>query len=175
MNIRHWNITIEEMFSVLTRLYYTNVFETTHRFHYYEWFIIMYVNINFYIISICWIVWWQVVGTLLHVFVSIEMTGQGVAFEQKFNYRRPMYAVMKFLWTLKSHRQQFRVLAIEAETNIDAAQPPLFLQFVNLLINDAIYLLDEALSYMAQLRELQHHRLFQYILWGSFDLIWLVQ
>lgn len=100
----------------------------------------------------------QVVGTLLHVFVSIEMTGQGVAFEQKFNYRRPMYAVMKFLWTLKTHRQQFKVLAVEGEANIDAAQPPLFLQFVNLLINDAIYLLDEALSYMAQLRELQQQR-----------------
>lgn len=54
-----------------------------------------------------------------------------------------------------------RALAVEAEANIDAAQPPLFLQFVNLLINDAIYLLDEALSYMAQLRELQHQRLFQ--------------
>ena len=52
----------------------------------------------------------------------------------------------------------FRVLALEAEASMEAAQPPLFLQFVNLLINDAIYLLDEALSYMAQLRELQQQR-----------------
>lgn len=50
----------------------------------------------------------DVVGTLLHVFASIEMTGQGVAFEQKFNYRRPMYAAMKFLWSLKQHRRQFK-------------------------------------------------------------------
>ena len=49
----------------------------------------------------------DVVGALLHVFASIEMTGQGVAFEQKFNYRRPMYAAMKFLWSLKLHRRQF--------------------------------------------------------------------
>lgn len=32
----------------------------------------------------------QLVPTLLHVFVSIEMTGQNVAFEEKFGYRRPM-------------------------------------------------------------------------------------
>ena len=100
----------------------------------------------------------QVVRTLLHVFVSIEMTGQGVAFEQKFNYRRPMYAAMKFLWTLPPHRRQFKALAEEAEAGMDSAQAPLFLKFVNLLINDAIYLLDEGLSYMAQLKEQQRVR-----------------
>ena len=47
------------------------------------------------------------------------------------------------------------MLAAEAEANMEAAQPPQFLQFCNLLINDAIYLLDEALSYMSQLREQQ--------------------
>lgn len=52
----------------------------------------------------------------------------------------------------------FRALAVEAEANMEAAQPPLFLQFVNLLINDAIYLLDEGLSYMAQLKEQQLQR-----------------
>ena len=32
----------------------------------------------------------HLVEALIHVFVSIEMTGQSVAFEEKFNYRRPM-------------------------------------------------------------------------------------
>ena len=41
---------------------------------------------------------------------------------------------------------------------MESATPPLFLQFVNLLINDAIYLLDEGLSKMAQLREEQIQR-----------------
>lgn len=50
----------------------------------------------------------QLVGTLLHVFSSIEMTGQGVRFEEKFNYRRPMYDAMKFLWNLSLHRDQFK-------------------------------------------------------------------
>jgi len=50
----------------------------------------------------------ELVAALLHVFASIEMTGQGVAFEQKFNYRRPMYAVLKFLWSLPTYRQHLK-------------------------------------------------------------------
>lgn len=38
--------------------------------------------------------------SLLNVFVSIEMTGQSVQFEQKFNYRRPMYELIEYLWML---------------------------------------------------------------------------
>ena len=37
---------------------------------------------------------------------------------------------------------------------MEAAQPPLFLRFINLLMNDAVFLLDEALSSMAQLKQL---------------------
>ena len=49
-------------------------------------------------------------------------------------------------------------LAEYAETNMEAINPPLFLRFINLLMNDAIFLLDEALGYMSKLRELQHER-----------------
>lgn len=35
------------------------------------------------------------------------MTGQSVQFEQKFNYRRPMYVVMEYLWKLSEHRNNF--------------------------------------------------------------------
>ncbi|XP_014246421.1 ubiquitin conjugation factor E4 A [Cimex lectularius] len=100
----------------------------------------------------------QIVGCLLHVFVSIEMTGESVAFEQKFNYRRPMYTVMDYLWGIEGHRAIFRELADEAERNMEEVIPPLFLRFLNLLMNDAIFLLDEALSNMAQLRTLQTAR-----------------
>ncbi|KAK8783692.1 hypothetical protein V5799_009944 [Amblyomma americanum] len=93
--------------------------------------------------------------TLLHVFVSIEMTGQSVTFEQKFHYRRPMYTVLEHLWNIPDHRNKMKSLAAEAEENIECSTPPLFLRFINLLINDAIFLLDEALSYMSRLRELQ--------------------
>ncbi|XP_046484062.1 ubiquitin conjugation factor E4 A [Neodiprion pinetum] len=96
----------------------------------------------------------QIVTNLLQVFVGIEMTGQSVQFEQKFNYRRPMYIVMDYLWKIQEHRNNFKQLAKEAEQNMEAVQPPLFLRFMNLLMNDAVFLLDEALSNMAQLKQL---------------------
>lgn len=37
-------------------------------------------------------------------------------------------------------------MATQAEANIEDSDPPLFLRFINLLINDSIFLLDEALS-----------------------------
>ncbi|XP_037957885.1 ubiquitin conjugation factor E4 A isoform X2 [Teleopsis dalmanni] len=97
----------------------------------------------------------KLVRSLLNVFVSIEMTGQSVQFEQKFNYRRPMYAIMEFLWTKPDHVQCFKDLATEAEENMENIEPPLFLRFINLLINDAIFLLDESLSNLQQIRQLQ--------------------
>jgi len=38
---------------------------------------------------------------------------------------------------------------------MEAVHPPLFLRFINLLINDAIFLLDESLTNMAKLKEMQ--------------------
>ncbi|XP_059163958.1 ubiquitin conjugation factor E4 A-like [Physella acuta] len=96
--------------------------------------------------------------TLLHVFVSIEMTGESVAFEQKFNYRRPMYNILKYLWNIPKHRQKLKSLADDAEKNIMCSEPPLFLRFINLLVNDATYLLDEALICMGQIKEKQMER-----------------
>lgn len=95
----------------------------------------------------------QIAPALVTVFVSIEMTGEGVQFEQKFSYRRPMYQVLEYLWERPFHKDVLKQLAVEAENNIDSARPPLFLRFVNLLMNDAIFLLDEALNYMEKLKE----------------------
>lgn len=41
---------------------------------------------------------------------------------------------------------------------MEAVQPPLFLRFVNLLMNDAVFLLDDALSNIAQLRQMVNAR-----------------
>ncbi|GBM80653.1 Ubiquitin conjugation factor E4 A [Araneus ventricosus] len=100
----------------------------------------------------------EMIPTLLNVFVSIEMTGQSVAFEQKFQYRRPMYIVLDYLWNFDIHKRKMKELAEVAEQNMESPHPPLFLHFINLLINDAIFLLDEALSYMSKLREIQQQR-----------------
>lgn len=73
----------------------------------------------------------------------------------KFNYRRPMYSIMEYLWDLEEQRQRFRDLAKLALEHMEDVNPPLFLRFINLLINDAIFLLDESLSNLQQIRQLQ--------------------
>lgn len=40
----------------------------------------------------------------------------------------------------------FQHLANYASENLEAMNPPLFLRFLNLLMNDAIFLLDEAIQ-----------------------------
>lgn len=95
----------------------------------------------------------QIVENLLNVFVSIEMTGQSVQFEQKFNYRRPMYAIMQYLWTLSEQRECFKKLSKDALIHIDDVEAPIFLRFINVLINDSIFLLDECLRNLQQIRE----------------------
>lgn len=96
--------------------------------------------------------------TLLHVFVSIEMTGQAVEFEQKFNYRRPMYLILDYIWEMELHQQAIQELSEYAEEHIEDTDSPLFLRFINLLVNDATFLLDEALSYMSQIKSKQQEK-----------------
>ena len=59
---------------------------------------------------------------LLHVFVSIEMTGQSVQFEQKFNYRRPMYLVLEYIWEKENHRNAIKVQCYRKNPKISDTQ-----------------------------------------------------
>lgn len=102
--------------------------------------------------------------SLINVFVSIEMSGQSVQFEQKFNYRRPMYELFEFLWNLPSqnsapkyrkHRDEVKRLADYALTHIESHEQPLFLKFLNYLINDANYLLVEGLLLLEKIKTSQ--------------------
>ncbi|XP_022696423.1 ubiquitin conjugation factor E4 A-like isoform X2 [Varroa jacobsoni] len=96
--------------------------------------------------------------TLIQVFVSIEMTGQSVSFEEKFQYRRPMYLVLEQLWKLKKHRGHMEQLSEEAVLHIEDTNQPLFLRFANLLINDANFLVDESFQFMQRLKALERER-----------------
>uniref|UniRef100_A0A8B9PPE1 Ubiquitin conjugation factor E4 A n=1 Tax=Apteryx owenii TaxID=8824 RepID=A0A8B9PPE1_APTOW len=89
---------------------------------------------------------------LIKVFVDIEFTGDPHQFEQKFNYRRPMYPILRYMWGTDSYRQSIKVLADYASENLEAMNPPLFLRFLNLLMNDAIFLLDEAIQYLSKIK-----------------------
>ena len=107
---------------------------------------------------------------LLNVFVSIEMTGQSVELEQKFDYKLSIYGLLIYLWNmpvlyaddsqcdstlLRQHRKQLAQLAQYAYEGINNSQQPLFLKFLNFLINDANILLTEGLSYLEKIKILE--------------------
>uniref|UniRef100_A0A672ZPS1 Ubiquitin conjugation factor E4 A n=1 Tax=Sphaeramia orbicularis TaxID=375764 RepID=A0A672ZPS1_9TELE len=100
----------------------------------------------------------QLAEALITVFVDIEFTGDPHQFEQKFNYRRPMYPILKYMWSKDSYRESIKHLADYASENLEAMNPPLFLRFLNLLMNDAIFLLDEAIQYLSKIKILQLER-----------------
>lgn len=99
----------------------------------------------------------QLSNAVISAFVSIEVTGQA-HFEDKFKYRQPMYQALEYMWGVDTHCNAIKHLAEYAEEHLEDSEAPLFLRFINLLINDAIYLLDEALSYMSQIKEKQEAR-----------------
>ncbi|CAH8863515.1 unnamed protein product [Trichobilharzia szidati] len=90
--------------------------------------------------------------------VTDAQTAASVGFEEKFHYRRPMYACLRYWHGKPLYDVQFKRLESEALAHIDDANPPLFLQFLSLLVNDAIFLLDEALSLLAQLKQTERER-----------------
>lgn len=82
------------------------------------------------------------VRALLQVFVDIENSGDNeinIAF--KFNYRLPIYDVLKYLWPFPEYRKSIQVLCEESDTE---TEPPVFLKFLNLLVDDSTLLLDLA-------------------------------
>ncbi|KAI0986179.1 hypothetical protein GJ496_002080 [Pomphorhynchus laevis] len=109
----------------------------------------------------------SIIKSLLHVFVTIERTGQSVSFEEKFQYRISLHDIIATLYEHKSqrYRNELQQLSHFAVEHIDDADPPLFLRFVNLLLNDANFLMDEAILAVTELRQsqdnessqMQHH------------------
>ncbi|KAA3673932.1 ubiquitin conjugation factor E4 A [Paragonimus westermani] len=81
-----------------------------------------------------------------------------VGFEEKFQYRRPMYACLRYWYGNPLYDVQFHHLESEALVHIDDSTPPLFLQFLSLLVNDAIFLLDEAINLLIQLKRKEQER-----------------
>uniref|UniRef100_A0A7N8XEQ8 Ubiquitin conjugation factor E4 A n=1 Tax=Mastacembelus armatus TaxID=205130 RepID=A0A7N8XEQ8_9TELE len=53
----------------------------------------------------------QLAEALITVFVDIEFTGDPHQFEQKFNYRRPMYPILKHMWGKDNYRESIKYLS----------------------------------------------------------------
>ena len=84
---------------------------------------------------------------LLQVFAEIEVTGDDLEFEQKFTYRHSMYDLIRFLWSCPAFRPCLEGLCREVLQRTYSA-PPVLMRFLNALINDATFLLDEGLSHV---------------------------
>ncbi|PIM99956.1 Ubiquitin fusion degradation protein-2 [Handroanthus impetiginosus] len=88
------------------------------------------------------------VRNLLKLYVDIEFTGSHTQFYDKFNIRHNIAELLEYLWQVPSHRNVWRKIAKEEEKGV-------YLNFLNFLINDSIYLLDESLNKILELKGLE--------------------
>ncbi|KAI2632709.1 ubiquitin conjugation factor E4 [Hypomontagnella submonticulosa] len=85
--------------------------------------------------------------SLMKFYIECEHSGVSSAFYDKFNIRYEIFQVIKCIWPNNVYKDQ---LSRESKVNRQ-----FFLQFVNLLLNDATYLLDEALTKLVKIHEYQ--------------------
>ncbi|KAH9936359.1 ubiquitin elongating factor core-domain-containing protein [Fomitopsis serialis] len=87
------------------------------------------------------------VPALTNFYIEVEQTGASSQFYDKFNSRRNIAYLFKAIWNNPTHRE---ALKKETRTNMEK-----FVRFVNLMINDVTYLMDESLSDLAKIHEIQ--------------------
>ncbi|THG98805.1 hypothetical protein EW026_g3438 [Hermanssonia centrifuga] len=84
---------------------------------------------------------------LMHFYIEVEQTGASSQFYDKFNARRNIAVIFRTIWDNPQHRD---ALKIQTRDNIER-----FVRFVNLMINDLTYLMDESLSDLVKIHEIQ--------------------
>ncbi|KAI4867022.1 ubiquitin conjugation factor E4 [Hypoxylon rubiginosum] len=85
--------------------------------------------------------------SLMKFYIECEHSGVSSAFYDKFNIRFEIFQVIKCIWPNSVYTEQ---LSKESKVNRQ-----FFVQFVNLLLNDATYLLDEALTKLVKIHDYQ--------------------
>lgn len=75
---------------------------------------------------------------LLSLYVDVEFTGANTQFYDKMNIRYSLGNLLEYLWSVPGHRAVWCALARRGDT--------FYLRFTNMIVNDAIYQLDEALK-----------------------------
>ncbi|KAI0882637.1 ubiquitin conjugation factor E4 [Annulohypoxylon maeteangense] len=84
---------------------------------------------------------------LMKFYIECEHSGVSSAFYDRFNIRYEIFQVIKCIWDNSVYQEQ---LSRESKVNRQ-----FFVQFVNLLLNDATYLLDEALTKLVKIHDYQ--------------------
>ncbi|OQR76404.1 ubiquitin conjugation factor E4 B-like [Tropilaelaps mercedesae] len=84
--------------------------------------------------------------SLMKFYTDIETTGASSEFYDKFTIRYHISIIFKSLWENQNHRGQL------IEESINGNQ---FVRFINMLMNDTTFLLDESLQSLKRIHELQ--------------------
>lgn len=82
--------------------------------------------------------------SLMKYYIEIE---QGVYYTERYGIRYEIFQIFKCIWTNPIYKQH---LEQESKVNTD-----FFVRYVNLLLNDATYLLDECLGKFPKIHDLQ--------------------
>lgn len=88
----------------------------------------------------------HLVPSLMNFYVEVEQTGASSQFYDKFNIRYNISHIMKTIWNHPAHRKKLREESQNSET---------FTRFVNMLMSDVTYLMDESLSKLTEIHQIQ--------------------
>lgn len=83
---------------------------------------------------------------LMRFYIEVENTGAHTQFYDKFNIRFEIFQIIKCIWDNRIYREN---LDRESKANVD-----FFVRFVNLLLNDVTFVLDESLTAFQQIHNL---------------------
>ncbi|KAI9754266.1 MAG: hypothetical protein M4579_004797 [Chaenotheca gracillima] len=83
---------------------------------------------------------------LMKFYIEVENTGAHTQFYDKFNIRYEIFQIIKCVWSNTVYRDR---LSTEAQVNLD-----FFVHFVNLLLNDVTFVLDESLNAFVKIHNL---------------------
>lgn len=87
----------------------------------------------------------HMVGSLLQLYIDIEITDRHNTFYEKFATRKQIGEILIYLWNLPQHRVAWRRMVQQ--------QFKLNVQFLHVLLNDSQHLLQEALDKLPQVQE----------------------
>ncbi|THH28275.1 hypothetical protein EUX98_g5915 [Antrodiella citrinella] len=89
----------------------------------------------------------HLMSAMMTIYIEVEQTGASSQFYDKFSTRRYIASIFRAVWNNQNHRE---ALKNETRHNMDK-----FIHFVNLMINDVTYLMDESLADLAKIHEIQ--------------------
>lgn len=85
-------------------------------------------------------------GALFRLYVDVEHTGSHTQFYDKFSIRYRIGSILESLWSIPDYRKSVRD---------EARDESRFLRFVNMVLNDAIHLMDSVLDDLEEMRSLE--------------------